>query len=36
LAFRLIPREEKFYNDFQALADEVIRPVTRYMLSSGW
>jgi len=25
LAFRLIPREEKFYNDFQALADELIR-----------
>jgi predicted phosphate transport protein (TIGR00153 family) len=23
LAFRLIPREEKFYNDFQALADEL-------------
>jgi predicted phosphate transport protein (TIGR00153 family) len=25
LAFRLIPREEKFYNDFQALADELKR-----------
>ena len=25
MAFRLIPREEKFYNDFQALADELIR-----------
>ena len=23
MAFRLIPREEKFYNDFQALADEL-------------
>jgi predicted phosphate transport protein (TIGR00153 family) len=23
VAFRLIPREEKFYNDFQALADEL-------------
>ena len=25
MAFRLIPREEKFYNDFQALADELKR-----------
>jgi predicted phosphate transport protein (TIGR00153 family) len=25
LAFRLIPREEKFYSDFQALADELQR-----------
>jgi predicted phosphate transport protein (TIGR00153 family) len=25
LAFRLIPREEKFYSDFQALADELHR-----------
>jgi predicted phosphate transport protein (TIGR00153 family) len=25
LAFRLIPREEKFYSDFQALADELKR-----------
>jgi len=25
VAFRLIPREEKFYNDFQALADELQR-----------
>jgi hypothetical protein len=25
VAFRLIPREEKFYNDFQALADELKR-----------
>jgi len=25
LRFQLIPREEKFYNDFQALADELIR-----------
>ena len=25
VAFRLIPREEKFYNDFQALADEIKR-----------
>ena len=25
MAFRLIPREEKFYNDFQALADELQR-----------
>ncbi len=25
MAFRLIPREEKFYTDFQALADELIR-----------
>lgn len=25
LAFRLIPREEKFYSDFQALADELMR-----------
>jgi hypothetical protein len=25
LRFNLIPREEKFYNDFQALADELIR-----------
>ena len=25
MAFRLIPREEKFYNDFQALADELNR-----------
>jgi uncharacterized protein len=25
LAFRLIPREEKFYDDFQALADELKR-----------
>jgi predicted phosphate transport protein (TIGR00153 family) len=25
LAFRLIPREEKFYHDFQALADEIQR-----------
>ena len=24
MAFRLIPREEKFYNDFQALADELM------------
>jgi uncharacterized protein len=25
MAFRLIPREERFYNDFQALADELKR-----------
>jgi uncharacterized protein Yka (UPF0111/DUF47 family) len=25
MAFRLIPREEKFYNDFQALGDELMR-----------
>src|SRR5436190_33916 len=25
MAFRLIPREEKFYTDFQALADELKR-----------
>ncbi len=25
MAFRLIPREEKFYSDFQALADELQR-----------
>ena len=25
MAFRLIPREEKFYTDFQALADELLR-----------
>lgn len=25
MAFRLIPREEKFYSDFQALADELMR-----------
>ena len=25
MAFRLIPREEKFYDDFQALADELQR-----------
>jgi len=25
VAFRLIPREEKFYHDFQALADELLR-----------
>ena len=31
LAFRLIPREEKFFNDFQALADELHarRPAAR-------
>ncbi len=28
MAFRLIPREEKFYNDFQALADELSRGAT--------
>jgi uncharacterized protein len=28
LAFRLIPREEKFYADFQALADELQRGAT--------
>jgi len=28
VAFRLIPREEKFYNDFQALADELSRGAT--------
>jgi predicted phosphate transport protein (TIGR00153 family) len=28
LAFRLIPREEKFYGDFQALADELQRGAT--------
>ena len=25
MEFRLIPREEKFYADFQALADELMR-----------
>ena len=25
MAFRLIPREEKFYTDFQALGDELKR-----------
>jgi uncharacterized protein len=29
LAFRLIPREEKFYADFQALADELQRGATQ-------
>ena len=25
MAFRLIPREEKFYSDFLALADELVK-----------
>ena len=25
MAFRLIPREEKFYTDFQAFGDELMR-----------
>ncbi len=28
VAFRLIPREQKFYSDFQALADETLRGAT--------
>lgn len=28
MAFRLIPREEKFFDDFQALADELMRGAT--------